>query len=55
MKAKLLYRTIYDNLKKAVNEGVLLPGDRIPTVEELRTRYGVSHITVLRALKYTTP
>ena len=51
MEKKLLYRKIYDNLKMAVNEGVLLPGDRIPTVEELRAKYGVSHITVLRALK----
>ena len=51
MKKQPLYKKIYDNIKRAVNEGVLIPGDRIPTVDELRSKYDVSHITVLHALK----
>jgi DNA-binding transcriptional regulator YhcF (GntR family) len=40
-------RAVIDDICRQVDEGVLLPGDRLPSGAELRRQYGVS-ITVVR-------
>ena len=51
MNGNLLYQKIIDELRAEIESGALKTGDRIPTVNELRGRYEVSHITVLRAYR----
>ena len=51
MNGNLLYQKIIDDLRAEIESGALKTGDRIPTVNELRGRYEVSHITVLRAYR----
>lgn len=46
-----VYKTITDDLLKAIDSGRLKPGDRIASIRELCDRYGVSQITVLRVFK----
>ncbi|WMJ90609.1 GntR family transcriptional regulator [Anaerocolumna sp. MB42-C2] len=50
MKNSFLYMNIYDDLKKKIDQGFFRDGDRIPSEEELKTRFGVSMITVKKAL-----
>ena len=51
MSSELLYRKIMEDLRRKIEARELNSGDRIPTVNELRQLYGVSHITVLRAYR----
>jgi DNA-binding transcriptional regulator YhcF (GntR family) len=44
------YRDIADDLRGAIISGVLGPGQLLPTLDELATRYGVSHGTAQRAV-----
>jgi len=46
-----VYKTITDDLLKAIDSGRLKPGDRIASIRELCDQYGVSQITVLRVFK----
>lgn len=46
-----LYRQLADHYQQAVAQGVLLPGDRMPSVRELMQRHGVSLSTALQALR----
>ncbi len=43
-----LYTQIEHDLEEAIVSGQLKPGGRIPSVNDLRDKYGVSHITVRR-------
>ncbi len=43
------YQRIAENLREAINRGTLAPGNKVPSVAELRKQYGVSHITVMSA------
>ena len=46
-----LYQQIYDEIKHAIDNGIYVPGDKIPTETELSTKYAVSRITVRRAIE----
>jgi DNA-binding GntR family transcriptional regulator len=46
-----LYRQIASDLRAQLAEGNLAPGDRLPPEAELGSRYGVSRLTVRRALE----
>jgi len=46
----MLYEIIYNDLKKAIEEGRLKKGQRIPSEKELAEKYGVSRITSKHAL-----
>lgn len=48
--AKLQYRRVADELRKEINSEQWQPGERLPTQEELATRFGVSRATVNQAL-----
>lgn len=48
---KALYLAIADALEKDIREGVLLPGDRVPTQRELAKIVGVTLTTATRAYK----
>ncbi len=48
--AKPLYVQIEEDLEQKITSGALKPGERIPTEEELVRDYGVSIITVRRAV-----
>lgn len=50
-RSPMLYEKIAGELKAELRAGKLMPGDRVPNIAELRKRYGVSHITVLRAYR----
>ncbi len=47
---KPLYRRIYEDLRDEIAEGVYPVGTRIPSETELVNRYGVSRLTVRRAI-----
>ena len=49
-----LYQTITKAIKTSIDRGELLPGSKIPSVNELRKQYGVSHITAVRVYKELT-
>lgn len=50
-----LYRQIEQQLRARIESGELLPGDRLPSVNELRRHFGgVNHLTVRQALKNLT-
>ena len=51
MQKTLLYKNITNDIIKDINNGKLAPGDKIPSVKELRESYNVSHITALRAFR----
>ena len=51
MENDTLYQQISREIMGLISSGRLLPGDRIPSVTELRKSYGVSHITVLHAFR----
>lgn len=44
-----LYQQIADQLQRDVENGVLLPGSRLPTQRELASRLGITVVTVTRA------
>ena len=46
-----LYKEIYDDLKRGIEGGEFNPGDKIPTEHELASKYSVSRITAVRAVK----
>lgn len=45
-----LYMNIYDDLKKKIEEHIYEEGTKIPSDEELKNKFGVSMITVKKAL-----
>lgn len=45
------YKTIYSDLYGAILSGTYKPGDQLPTEMELCAKYGVSRITIQKALK----
>ncbi|MBN8216653.1 MAG: GntR family transcriptional regulator [Spirochaetes bacterium] len=45
------YQRIHDEWARKIRSGRVKTGDRLPTEDELAARYGVSKITVIRALK----
>lgn len=46
-----LYAQLKDHLQQRVNKGEFFPGSRFPSEFEIKTQYGVSRITVVRAVK----
>ncbi len=50
-KAAPLYQQIFEEIKAAIEEGRYQPKERIPSEPELAERYGVSRITVRRAVE----
>lgn len=50
MRDNFLYMNIYDDLKKKINQGVYAEGTKIPPEEELKSKFGVSMITIKKAL-----
>ncbi len=50
----LLYRQIVDDISRKIRSGAIRPGERVPSVTEIRSDFQVSHITALRALKELT-
>lgn len=50
----LLYQKISRDIRQSVDSGDLSPGAKIPSVNDLRQDYGVSHITALRVYKELT-
>ena len=49
-KEQYLYRTVYDDLRKKIQEGELAAGQKLPPEQEMSQTYGVSAITVKKAL-----
>ena len=49
-KFKPRYTAIHDEILHSIREGKWIKGDRLPTEKELCSAYGVSRITVVRAL-----
>ena len=49
-----LYVQLMEQIRLDIQRGVYPVGDRIPTEHELETRYGVSRVTVRRALQELT-
>jgi DNA-binding transcriptional MocR family regulator len=45
----LLYEKVADQIARQIDNGTLLPGDRIPSVRRLNSRLGVSMSTVLQS------
>lgn len=41
---------IADDLRSQIDRGELLPGDQLPTIQQLCDRYNVSRATVLKVL-----
>ncbi|QDU35005.1 putative HTH-type transcriptional regulator YdcR [Poriferisphaera corsica] len=46
-----LYEQLADRIEGMIVEGVLLPGDRVPSVRKLKQQFGVSMSTVLEACR----
>lgn len=51
MSRQHLYSRIFDDIKGKIVSGEIHAGDYIPPISALRNTFGVSHITVLHALK----
>lgn len=49
-----LYQKITEKIKTLITSGNLRPGDRVPSVEEIKDTYKVSHITAMRVFKDLT-
>lgn len=47
----LLYQTVIDDLSRKIDDGFFAPGAQIPTEKQLCEEYGVSRITVRRAVE----
>lgn len=50
MRENFLYMNIYDELKSKIDQGVYAVGSKIPSDDELINKFGVSMITVKKAL-----
>jgi DNA-binding LacI/PurR family transcriptional regulator len=50
LKKKVLYRSLVDDIKRQIDERLLLPGDKLPSIADLAGDHHVSHITVRSAL-----
>jgi len=48
---ELPFQRIVNDLSAQISEGTLLPGEQLPTVTKLCQTYGVSKVTVLKALR----
>jgi len=48
---KPLYEIIGSDIKLLISSGKILPGEKIPSVNDIRKKYDVSHVTALRVLK----
>lgn len=48
---RYLYQRWADHYAQAVQSGVLLPGEKMPSVREIRQRHEVSHTTALQILR----
>ncbi|WP_246342150.1 GntR family transcriptional regulator, partial [Actinomadura verrucosospora] len=48
------YQRIADDLRRQIADGVLAPGDKIPSRPQLRERYGVSDAVALQAVRLLT-
>ena len=44
------YENVADSLEAAIADGTYVPGEQLPSIETLCTTYGVSKITVNKAL-----
>lgn len=51
MSNKSLYKVIINDISSMLENGELRPGDKVPSVIELQSKYDVSHLTALKALK----
>lgn len=49
-----LYQQLYNEIKRAVDTGVYKSGEQIPPEDKLREMYGISRITVRKALEKLT-
>ena len=47
----LLYKAVVESLRGQIEEGVVVPGEKLPSINALCTRYGGSTITVRAALR----
>lgn len=45
-----VYRRIAEDLRKQIREGLLVPGDLLPTQQELSDHYGVARMTTRQAI-----
>ncbi len=50
-KDQFLYMKVYTDIKERIDKGEFLPGDKLPGEEELKEQYGVSVITIKRAMQ----
>jgi GntR family transcriptional regulator len=50
----LLYKDVAAELRRRIDGGIYAPGSRVPTLHELVAEFGVSTITVRRALRELT-
>lgn len=48
------YEAIAADIRRSIEDGALKPGDKLPTVVEFCELYGVSKITVKRAIEQIT-
>lgn len=48
---KLAYNVVYADLLRQIEGGVIVPGDRLPSENELVKRYGVSRMTIRKVLR----
>jgi GntR family transcriptional regulator len=46
-----VYERIADDLRRSITTGVLKPGDQLPSLADLKTRYDVSTMTAREAIK----
>ena len=49
--AMALYEQVKDHISRKIQEGVWRAGDRLPSENELVTQFGISRMTVNRALR----
>ncbi len=45
------YREAYDHFAHLIDSGRMLPGDRLPTYEEIEKRFNISHATVTKVIR----
>jgi GntR family transcriptional regulator len=48
------YRRVADDLRQAIATGTYQPGDQLPTLAELTTRYGIAVMTARDAIRQLT-
>lgn len=51
IKIMLKYEHIANNIEKFIENGQYQAGDKLPSVEELKTNYAVSKSTIIKALE----